>query len=1335
MIRVNLPDGRAINVRTDNVDLAKSRARKYLEDNPLIERGAQLGEEDIGATGDIGRGIGAGLVSAAEGIATLPSQLAGDQESEEELRRFFDKYRPEVHTDLGEAVKFITQFAAPGGFAARAVRGLGSVAKVSAFAAADVAATTPDVETLGDFFEAGPTQRIDTSDLNGAELAAANLSNRIKVGAEGAAFVLGVPAIATLGLKAVGATAGAIGKTDFVKAAAQAIKDPNTPFHEVGIKPDLENPAFFRRNIDRLKKSYKKYATFQGEMPDRFSKQYDALRISEIAAQSSAARQAVEKIDSAVSFVNKNEGVFNNQDKSRILNTLNDYLFAEESLAKPGLTRKQIQQSAEKELKEIDEIIGKNLSKSLFGKRKDLSLFDGARDLRGQIDGLSDSVKDILRDPILNPEMQKDLIDTIGNNKTYYGMRLYRALNDTNYAPTVEQSDRAVRELVATSSGLPEKYRLNDEQARSILNNMLQNNFTNAKMAPRDIIETPVLSGVAQGMLKGRRLDNLPAVRDFLGEYTGAKDVMMRNKPELIRARDVGEQEIGLRTKMVETVDVMSKQIAKARYYKNLMDYNKALGDKAFIFDEIPPNAQLGEYSRIGVETANPLAEIPESAKRRFGPLAGKYVRNDYKSALENGSDVFNLAEGNMGLYATFLGLKGMSQIAKTVYSPITQIRNATTAGFFALANGNVGNAKSLSNAVSTVFSNLNRRLTGPGKTSATLADRQKYYNELVDLGVINTNAKIGEFESLLNDAIDNNAKGKALFKWAQGKQNGFAAKLYQASDDVWKTYSYEMELGRLQRALAKDPVAGINTSDPRNFVDFGGVIRPSELTEEQLELALKREAAEIVKDTVPNYARVPLFIKQLRQLPFGNFVAFPAEIIRTSGNILGRGIKELASESAEIRAIGMKRILGLASVNVAIPQSLMIAGTQLTGADEEQVQAYKRSMAADWDRNSTLIPIATDKDGNITDLYNFSYTNPYDYLKRPVSAVLNAVQNGITKEEDLTDIAFKATLGGDGAVSEFFSPFMSESIITEKIADLARNKTTFNRPIYREADTLGTKLGKSFAHLADGITPGFLPFDVTTSPSSAFPLSLDLRMRDLPRAVASTVAGDEKLGVSRQGYRLDPAQEFTEALTGVKSLKPRVERVLYYRAQEAGRNVRDAGGIFTSIAKERGNVDAETLTQAFITANEQRFKALRDLNMAVEDAKTLGLSNAEIIKPLRDAKTPYLNFLMADRFKAFFPSKETISIALQGNEDKLANPIDLREIAKNYGQLQGTLFRPQAAAEAEAIREQQQQAPGAVQPLPEIDTPKPTTPPQALVNRGVQALRDLELRKLLGID
>ena len=85
--------------------------------------------------------------------------------------------------------------------------------------------------------------------------------------------------------------------------------------------------------------------------------------------------------------------------------------------------------------------------------------------------------------------------------------------------------------------------------------------------------------------------------------------------------------------------------------------------------------------------------------------------------------------------------------------------------------------------------------------------------------------------------------------------------------------------------------------------------------------------------------------------MPFGNFIAFPAEIIRTSLNSYGRSIKELASVSPEVRAIGMRRLMGNITVDAVVPSSLVTAGLVLTGSEREQLTAYRRSFAQDWDR------------------------------------------------------------------------------------------------------------------------------------------------------------------------------------------------------------------------------------------------------------------------------------------------------------------------------------------------------------------------------------------------
>ena len=70
------------------------------------------------------------------------------------------------------------------------------------------------------------------------------------------------------------------------------------------------------------------------------------------------------------------------------------------------------------------------------------------------------------------------------------------------------------------------------------------------------------------------------------------------------------------------------------------------------------------------------------------------------------------------------------------------------------------------------------------------------------------------------------------------------ARELYQGGDDVWKIYNYEFERNKLISA-------------------FGGDVKKAE---EAIGRPLDQYAADIVKNTVPNYERVPQFIKGIRK-------------------------------------------------------------------------------------------------------------------------------------------------------------------------------------------------------------------------------------------------------------------------------------------------------------------------------------------------------------------------------------------------------------------------------------------------------------------------------------
>ena len=227
-LQVKVPDGRTISIPSDDLEMAKVVAVKWAQDNPIpeidtTELAARLGEEDVSTFGDVLKAPVAGIANAVSGALSLPAELIdlatldeGEASLAEGVRDIFDTITPTTRTGAGNAVKFLFQFGGAGwlGSSIAKARQMGKMGELAAFGAADVVATTPEVETLGDFFDTGPTKRIETEDLEASELAAANLINRFKVASEGTALLLGGPVIIKAAAKGVGSVAEKIARTE-----------------------------------------------------------------------------------------------------------------------------------------------------------------------------------------------------------------------------------------------------------------------------------------------------------------------------------------------------------------------------------------------------------------------------------------------------------------------------------------------------------------------------------------------------------------------------------------------------------------------------------------------------------------------------------------------------------------------------------------------------------------------------------------------------------------------------------------------------------------------------------------------------------------------------------------------------------------------------------------------------------------------------------------------------------------------------------------------------------------------------------------------------------------
>ena len=353
-------------------------------------------------------------------------------------------------------------------------------------------------------------------------------------------------------------------------------------------------------------------------------------------------------------------------------------------------------------------------------------------------------------------------------------------------------------------------------------------------------------------------------------------------------------------------------------------------GSRGFFFDdaleaaEALPNQEIVELDKY----------LTPFFKDEFtiNPLAGKFTTKAIAEGLGDSSRTLKfLFEPRPGATGVEKGLtwgyrnlilfpKAASQVAKTILAPVTHFRNLFSATGFSAGNGIFfENPAVVGRAFKDAFGKL--------QVGTRKAEANEAYRELLELGVVNSQVQLGDIKNLLTDvrmgenlniAKPLESMMKKLTSGAARKTKAFmkgAEDLYTAEDDLFKIANYAVEMHRLRRAY---------TAAGKRF------------TERQL----KEEAADIVRNNIPNYDYVSEFVKGLRKLPLGNFVSWPAEIIRTSTNIMNGARAEMRNPI--FKQMGWERAIGFATTVGTIGPLSVWGGMKLYGITKDELYAIK---------------------------------------------------------------------------------------------------------------------------------------------------------------------------------------------------------------------------------------------------------------------------------------------------------------------------------------------------------------------------------------------------------
>jgi len=832
----------------------------------------------------------------------------------------------------------------------------------------------------------------------------------------------------------------------------------------------------------------------------------------------------------------------------------------------------------------------------------------------------------------------------------------YRIIDDNRglfngYVPTSESMSSVVK--VIQKYARNNNKTLDDETAMKLVNDITKNAFKD-KATNSLVFDIGTLSALA----------NKPVQRINIGKYitTGkfkpdGQGGLIQTKSDLNAFKDLFGEYRDAQKGIYNVMSEMAEVISRDKFYSELLKSSddiakklKAGGDAGKIGRQIffkDYNSALVNLPNQRI-TSTPLSlktALPDTIYK--SPLDGYFTTIPYAEAIRVGDAVVGSPlTRSLAWRIGMLIPKGLSQAAKTILGPFTHMRNFFSSMFTTIHRGNilippVKVADFISRSVKATQPQLLYRLTGNPKFR-NMPEDQGLYRFLLEEGVVNQNIIRRELEGIFSDIAQvrtNNMRADQFFNKILNtgtrkfkRLYDVAQDLYTAEDDVFRVYNFLAEAHKLDTAFENAIKNGIKGIDGKVITQR---TKPSDLE-------IMKEAAQIVRETVPNYAYVSDFVKSVRRSPLGSFAAFPAEIFRTGVNTTARALKEIKDPVR--KQIGYNSLVGQAFTYATLPPLLVETFRGLYGITRQQLSAI-REVLPTWSEDNTILPIYEDGKYKYID---FSHGFFYDTMIQPVQTTLAVVQRNPNAPlvPQLLDAMTKAT-------AKVFEPFVQESIWAGVVLDIfARDgRTKEGRQIWNERMSPGDKFYEAFKYATKELSPG--------SREQVFRLY---------KAI---------LGETVKGEKYEVPSELM-GLFGFREVPLNLEKTLNFRIQEFKRNERNERNLIYKDTRSGDPVtDINKIIKQYIYANKQRYETYSKMRRLYDAVKVLGLRDKKIEEEFadRNASTLY-GFIENNKFQPFGVSSDVIAAYEKESEEKnIPNPLN-RRVLRQLEKIQDDLFK-----------------------------------------------------------